>query len=222
MTIATDSKSVNETDGTAGGVSACGTDARKPPGVYADSDGCSLPDGGDIAEETHAQGPSVAESTRPPKRGRAGAPAGNKNAMRHGLRCGSLTKADRDIANVVSILRQHLENAVVRQHGEVSILHAAYIQSCTRHEMRAMLVQKWLRGEGAALPVLDRLPFLKQISDASDQRDRCLEKLGLNRSERPLWGEAFTTPQASPAADPTATTSEPTNAQQAQSTEAAA
>ncbi len=175
-----------------------------------------------IANESNAQSPSLTETSTSSKRGR-GAPAGNANARRHGLRCGVLGKGNKDVENVSSKLRLALENAVILRHNEVSILHAAYIQSCTRHEMRAMLLQKWLRTEGPNIPVLDRAALLKQLSDASDSRDRCLEKLGLGRGDgKPLWAAAFTVPSEALPANPTGTSTAGENAPQDANTEAAA
>ena len=70
-----------------------------------------------------------------------GAPQGNTNAMRHGLRCGTLPSGFRSITNSVSRLRQELETEIVQRHGTVDTYRAALVQSCCRHEQRAALLQ---------------------------------------------------------------------------------
>jgi len=137
---------------------------------------------------------TTSEGTKP-----KGAPRGNQNARRHGLRGRQLSREERYIANSTTTFQRECEAAVIASHGEVNIYHAALVQSAVRHETRAQLIGRWLRiaeEKGETLTLLDRANLLKQLSDASDARDRCLEKMDISKpSPRPPW-EANSGPQA--------------------------
>lgn len=125
---------------------------------------------------------------QPPKK-RGGQP-GNQNARRHGLRSTSLTKETRYIEHVIGRVRSNIEQAVVKQKGEVSILDAALIQSLCRHEMRAMLLGRWLRElmeNETPANLADRKSTLASLSRATDDRDRCLTRLDLGKDEASVW-----------------------------------
>jgi len=119
---------------------------------------------------------------------RGGAPAGNRNRMQSGLSAvrgwltiGSLPKGASYIRRTLGRMRTELESAVLAMHGEITPYHAALIQSATRHEARSMLAGRWLRLEGAKASLADRLSLLATVTNASDARDKCLEKLGLDK-----------------------------------------
>lgn len=114
---------------------------------------------------------------------RGGAPIGNANALKHGLRCGRLPAGCGHIGNAISMFRRTLETESLSVHGELSILHRALINSACRHEQRAQLLQRWLRKEAGTLKTMDKATLLAQQSAATDQRDKCLERLGLDRDE---------------------------------------
>lgn len=105
-----------------------------------------------------------------------------RRRRRHGkylfLRVGRQPKGAAYIGRELADLRRETEAAVLDRHGSVSILGAALIQSATRHEGRARLLQRYMRSEGD-LPLHDRIQLLREISAASDSRDKCLERLGL-------------------------------------------
>lgn len=115
---------------------------------------------------------------------KGGAPRGNRNAKtRHGVRgylaLGRMPAGASYVRKLVFGLRKHLEATIIDQHGEINVYRAALVQSSCRHEARAQLLTRWLRtDEGLKLP--ERLAVLKEIGAASDSRDRCLERLGLN------------------------------------------
>jgi hypothetical protein len=118
-----------------------------------------------------------------PPKGIGGAPKGNGNARRHGLRGRNLLPEEKYIENAARAFQHSTEDAVIVRFGEVGLYHAAVIQSAVRHEIRAKLIGRWLnvaKEQGEKLSLLDQANLLKQLSDASDSRDRCLEKLGLN------------------------------------------
>lgn len=151
----------------------------------------------------------------------AGAPKGNANRTTHGLRgfltLGTYPKGGGYVRKLLGQFREALEAEILTRHSEVSIFHAALIQSAARHEGRALLLNRWLRTE-ADLSVSDRLAIVKGITDASDSRDRCLKLLGLDqsaKSESP-WAQfdrERLLPANPPAANPPiATASDPTPA----------
>ena len=109
------------------------------------------------------------------------APVKNRNATRHGLRAGQLPKGAAYIKRETDVLRRIIENAVADEHdGDVSLYHAALIQSTIRWERHAMLAQRWLRREAESLTLDQRLAFSRDIARASTERDKCLRELGLN------------------------------------------
>jgi len=62
-------------------------------------------------------------------------------------------------------------------------LHEALLQSAVRHETRALLAAKWLRDQDGKLNLEQRLQLLATISAATDSRDKCLVRLGLDRRD---------------------------------------
>lgn len=118
---------------------------------------------------------------------KAGAKVGNVNAQRHGLRSAELPKGCRYIERTADRLRLDLESEVCGRHGSIGTYRAALIQSACRHEKRASLCERWLRladGNGEKLSTLDRASLLREVSNATDSRDKCIERLGLDRPER--------------------------------------
>lgn len=141
------------------------------------------------------------------------APKGNVNAMRHGLRCASLPPGCKYIEDSANRIRRELEAAVAERHGEIDIYHGALIQSVVRHETRAMLLYRWLRqtepkqtstasmserngnkttsgskSTTSGLSIMERASLMKDISTATDSRDKCIERLGLSR---PIESDAW-------------------------------
>jgi len=60
---------------------------------------------------------------------------------------------------------------------------ACFINSACRHETRAGLLFRWLRNEGEAIPLERRITLLREISAATDSRDRAIRALALNAPE---------------------------------------
>ena len=116
-------------------------------------------------------------------RNKGGAPIGNSNRTRSGKRAWSavkrLPKGSGAIRQQLYCERDEVEIATGRQHGEVSLFHAALIQSAIRHSGRAQLLERWLRVE-EGLSLNERLAVLKEIGAATDSRDKCLQRLGLD------------------------------------------
>ena len=118
-----------------------------------------------------------------------GAPLGSANHFKHGLRAtrafatGILPKKHAWIANRVTVLRKHLEGAVLERHAELSLKHALLIQSACRHEQAALLAQRAMRADGDKMTVMERLAYLTTVASESDKRDKAVEKLALDPVE---------------------------------------
>ena len=114
-----------------------------------------------------------------------GAQPGNRNRLRHGLRCGQLPKDAKYIEIRLCKFRQRLEDAVIDTRGEVSLVDAAAIQTCLRWERHAALAQRWLTKAGETLKPTDRLNFSREIARASSERDKALAALKLDAAPEP-------------------------------------
>ena len=148
---------------------------------------------------------------------KGGAPAGNKNAMRHGLTVGTLPKSCSYVTKATNQFRRELEALVCEEHGEIDLYRASLIHSACRWERHALLCQRWLRQCGDVPTITktktstksgdttdsvekmtpegmtheQRLSYSREICKASECRDKCIEKLGLVRSPR---DDAFAIP----------------------------
>lgn len=118
---------------------------------------------------------SVGDNNRP----RRGAPWRNRNGLRHGLTTCALPKGCGWIVRQINELRRALEDAVMQQHGEVRILHAASTQSAVKWERHSMLSLRWLRLKQDDLTNSEVLAFSREAAKASSERDRCLARLSL-------------------------------------------
>jgi hypothetical protein len=115
------------------------------------------------------------------KPGRSGAPKGNSNAVRHGLAGGKLPKGCQYIENRVNALRRIVETVLIEAKGEIGIVDAAAVNSILKWERHGLLAAHWLRKEADKLSASDRLKFSEAIAKASDNRDRNIRLLGLDR-----------------------------------------
>ena len=115
------------------------------------------------------------------KPGQSGAPKGNRNALRHGLKCGKCPPDAMYIEHQVNSLRRQLEDAVLAQHGEVSLVHAGIIQTSCKWEKHGALATRWLRLKGDQLKPTEVLQFSREIARASSERDKAIAALDLNR-----------------------------------------
>jgi len=115
------------------------------------------------------------------KPGRSGPPKGNDNALRHGMRGSKLPKGCQYIENRVNSLRRQIEAALIEARGEVGIVDAAAVNSILKWERHGLLASHWLRLEADKLSASDRLRFSEAIAKASDNRDRNIRALQLDR-----------------------------------------
>ena len=110
-----------------------------------------------------------------------GAPRGNSNSMRHGLRAGKLPPKCQYIEHQMNRLRRELEDATMKAKGRIDLADAANIQTAVKWERHGALCLRWLRIEGDNLKPLERLQFSREIARASTERDKAVERLDLGR-----------------------------------------
>jgi hypothetical protein len=133
---------------------------------------------------------SIPDTAATPARNKGGAPKGNRSAIRNGARSfvlGRYPAGCSYIARSTHLLRSQLRSAVATQDGSTSVWSEAVIASACQHEGRRLLLLRWLRLEGDKLGTLDRATLLDRIGKATDQRDRCLQLLGLDKKPEPDW-----------------------------------
>lgn len=132
-------------------------------------------------------------------KGKSG-PPGNQNAIgnpggtgrppAHGLtgwlKNARLPKGADYIRRRLAGFQTALEQGVLVRTGEIGLYASATIQSCCRHEGRVQLLQRYLR-QTPEMELSDRLAVLRDISAATEKRDGCLEKLGLDSAAEDSW-----------------------------------
>lgn len=124
--------------------------------------------------------PITADPKTPEEQSRGGAPKGNRNATRHGLRATNLPKGCIYLQGQLVSFRRIIRNDLVTKYGRTSNYQEAVLQSAVRHETRAVLAARWLRKEAHNLEVDKRLALLREVGNATDSRDKCLRELGLD------------------------------------------
>lgn len=112
-----------------------------------------------------------------------GAPVGNTNAQRHGMAGGKLPKGMQYVEKRVNSLRRQVEAAIIDVKGEITLVDAANVNSILKWERHGMLAMHWLRKEADKLTPSERLKFSEAIAKASDNRDRAIRALGLDRDK---------------------------------------
>ena len=112
---------------------------------------------------------------------------GNRNAIKTGVHSymstGRLPPGCSYVTRLINRMRGQLEAAVGERHGEVDVYRAAVVQSACRHESRCILLQRYLREASDELSVTDRATLLREMSNATTQRDRCLKQAGLDQTD---------------------------------------
>ena len=116
------------------------------------------------------------------KGGKAGTHSTRFNALRHGLASGQLPKGCTWVSAMLSRLRRALEEAVIASKGEVSLMDACFVSTAIRWERHAALAQRWLRIT-ESLTVEQQLAFSREIAIASTNRDKSIERLGIQNGQ---------------------------------------
>ena len=119
---------------------------------------------------------------------RGGAPRGNTNGMRHGLRGAGLPKGCQHIQRATCQFRRQLESAVFDARGEITLVDASYVNTAYRAERHAQLAQRWLMRESEAMTPADRLNYSREVVRASAERDKAITALNLpKRPDSDPW-----------------------------------
>lgn len=118
---------------------------------------------------------------------KGGAPRGNANRLSHGLYgqsyqlvLGKLPKSLGRVEDDAYAFRSAVEAAVVERHGEISLTNACLVATASRWERHGLLALRWLRERHDALDDAQRLAYSKAIAEASERRDKAIERLALD------------------------------------------
>src|SRR6516225_6053983 len=111
---------------------------------------------------------------------RSGGQPNNRNALRHGMRSGLLPRDARYIQNRLNAFRRQLEDQLIANKGEVTLVDAALIVTVLRWERHRCQAQRWLRLKQAELSPTELLTFSREIARASTERDRALVALKID------------------------------------------
>ncbi len=127
-----------------------------------------------------------------------GGQPGNQSAAKHGLRMtvSALPSGCHFISQSCYQLRRHLESWCLERRGEIGLWESCCIQTAIRYEQVSQLCARWLREANGKLTHAERLGYAKQIAEASDRRDRVLQRLGLDKSDADgIFDALYATPQ---------------------------
>lgn len=113
----------------------------------------------------------------------SGGQPGNANRTLHGLRASGLPASATYLEGQLRAFRSYVRGELAARGVDAGILHEALLQSAVRHETRALLAAKWLRDQDGELSLDQRLQLLTTISAATDSRDKCLFRLGLDKQD---------------------------------------
>jgi hypothetical protein len=110
------------------------------------------------------------------------------------MRGGKLPKGCQYIENRVNALRRQVEEALIAVKGDIGIVDAAAINSILKWERHGLLAAHWLRKEADRLSASDRLRFSEAIAKASDNRDRAIRSLDLDREGEDVLDQLYRLP----------------------------
>lgn len=120
------------------------------------------------------------------KAGRSGAPKGNRNGLRHGMKAGKLPADCQYIEIRMNKFRRELEDAVINVKSEIGLIDAANIQTAMKWERHGALALRWLRTQVDKLKPTEQLQFSREIAKASTERDKAIALLGLDAKPEPI------------------------------------
>lgn len=119
------------------------------------------------------------------------APANNKNHMHHGLTTGCNPPGCNYVTHAVSELRRAIEAAVITARGSVGLVDAAAIQTACRWERHALLCGRWLRKHVRGNDACRAAELLRDIANASSNRDKALGSLHLSKQPGDWYAAAI-------------------------------
>ncbi len=109
-----------------------------------------------------------------------GAPRGNVNAMRHGLRSGSDPKGCSYIGKQAGEFRQSLEAKVLARAGEIDVYESSLIHTAVSWLKHGLKCRRWLKVNFNDLSADQRVTYSREAPRAFESMTRCLKLLGLD------------------------------------------
>lgn len=142
-----------------------------------------------MIDKLHADATGYAESvpgTFASGKGKAGAPAGNRNAMRHGLTTGAAPEPY--VTQLGRQFRRSIEEAVISATGSITVAAASEIQAAAEWETHRIKAKRWLREAGDKLTLEQKLAFSREAAKAASERTKHLKALCIGSpAKRSLW-----------------------------------
>jgi len=125
----------------------------------------------------------------------AGAPKGNRNALKHGFSTGRLPPGAGYITTLTNRLKATLTAAVLDQRRgsetvgpvDLTIAESARITTAVRWERVSLLAAYYLRHHHADLSPTERLQHVREIAAASERRDKSIAALDLETTPTDAW-----------------------------------
>ncbi len=130
---------------------------------------------------------------------RPGAPAGNRNAWRHGLYSPTRPQPGTYTDKMGNEYRRHIEDRALEIYGEVGAYEAGLIQSATEATKTAMEIMDRVKKYGDAMKVDQVVTCYTAYLRALDMRDRKAKELGIALpalGDRDLWSTIDSLPPA--------------------------
>jgi hypothetical protein len=126
-------------------------------------------------------------SNAPPQslrgRGSGGAPEGNFNGYKHGLRSTKLGPGMQYINRQAITYRKAVEAETLGVRGKLGIWEQSLLQTSTQWLITALKIERLLRFFDADLNNDQRVAYAEKCARALTERDKCLAKLGLDRED---------------------------------------
>jgi len=119
----------------------------------------------------------------PPAKRKGGAPKGNLNSMRHGLRSSRVPNDSSYMLREANIFRTCVEAAILDRFGSIDVLRAALVQTCIQWQIHAMKLRRLLLVKATELTIDQMVNFAERACRALAERDRCLVKMGLDKDD---------------------------------------
>ncbi len=107
-----------------------------------------------------------------------------------------------NIKRRIESFKQELESELDNRKIVRSVYTALLVQTALRLELRAALIWRWLKSsEGRDLGLMDRTQLLREMTNASTERDKTLQRLGLDKRESSSFWGSLTIPLAESGSD---------------------
>jgi hypothetical protein len=121
-----------------------------------------------------------------------------RNNLTHGLRCASLGSVPTGASYVGKLMhefRRQLEACVLKAKGEISFTDACHVNTAARWERHALLTTRWLKLHAETMTHDQRLNYSRDIGRASENRDRSISALKLDRDVSTIMDALYGAPR---------------------------